>query len=248
MKYLLLASGQIVEQLLHNNWFLDEIKKNLCGLISTESIFDLYSKKTLINNELPHYFICDKSINELQLEDLIKKTSPYYLLSIQYPWILPSKILDLVNGKVLNLHNAKLPNYRGHNTISHEILNQEKLHTTSLHWVAEDVDRGAIVLESHIEISSDDTALSLHKKSISSAVALLKEFFNNLHSTNNLPTGKLITGDGVYYSKNIEKIKRIPDNSSVSDIYRYSRAFYYPPYEPAFFIHEGKKIYVTLEY
>lgn len=248
MKFLLLTAGGIGEALFKHSWFTDELKRNLCGVIMSKSIFELNSTTFSTWKELPYHFIGCKSENELQLINLIKRTKPSYLLSIQYPWILPSKILDLVNGKVLNLHNAKLPNYRGHNTISHEILNQEKLHTTSLHWVAEDVDRGAIVLESHIEISSDDTALSLHKKSISSAVALLKEFFNNLHSTNNLPTGKLITGDGVYYSKNIEKIKRIPDNSSVSDIYRYSRAFHYPPYEPAFFIHEEKKIYVTLEY
>ena len=248
MKFLLLASGQIAEELFDNAWFIDEIKKNLCGLISTKSIFDLYSKNPVTNKEFFHYFIGAKSLNELQLVDLIKKTKPNYLLSIQYPWILPRKILEHVNSKVLNLHNAKLPNYRGHNTISHEILNEEKVHTTSLHWVAEDVDRGSIVMESHIKISPDDTASSLHKRSISSAVALIKEFFYKLHSTDNLPAGKLITGDGVYYSKNIEKIKRIPDNSSVSDIYRYSRAFHYPPYEPAFFIHEGKKIYVTLEY
>ena len=87
MKYLLLASGQIVEQLLQNTWFLDEIKKNLCGFITTESIFNLYTKKNPINNELPHYFIGDKSLNELQLEDLIIKTRPN--VNTSYPTPTP---------------------------------------------------------------------------------------------------------------------------------------------------------------
>ena len=248
MKFLLLTAGGIGEALFKHSWFTDELKRNLCGVIMSKSTFELNSTTFSTWKELPYHFIGCKSENELQLINLIKRTKPSYLLSIQYPWILPSKILKLVDGKVLNLHNAKLPNYRGHNTISHEILNQEKLHTTSLHWVTEEVDRGSIVLESHMKISSSDTAFSLHKKSIHSAVILLNEFFTNLAFTKSLPFGIPIKGKGVYYSKNIQNKKMIPDGSSVSDIYRYSRAFHYPPHEPAFFMHGEKKIYVTLEH
>lgn len=247
MKFILLTSGPIGTELLRISWFVKELSSNLCGLISCENFqieFRQISNKKI--NIVCHK-LNSKKKNEIELEKLINATKPHYIFSIQYPWIISKNILNLVDGKVLNLHNAKLPNYRGHNSISHEILNDERLHTTSLHWVSEKVDQGYIVSESQIQIRENETAISLHKRSIVSAISLIKTFFKTINSSNKLPSGELIIGNGTYFSKEIDNFKVIPPGSSISEIYKYSRAFYYPPHEPAYFIHRNKKIYVSPE-
>ena len=73
---------------------------------------------------------------------------------------------------------------------------------------------------------------------------------NMIYTAGHLPfdvNGELITGNGTYFSKDIGNFKVIPPGSSISEIYKYSRAFYYPPHEPAYFIHRNKKIYVSPE-
>ena len=64
---------------------------------------------------------------------------------------LPSSNVFEAWQKIINLHNAKLPDYRGHNSISHEILNGETKHTTTIHKIAKEVDRGEILLEKEID-------------------------------------------------------------------------------------------------
>ena len=176
--------------------------------------------------------------------DLIRAVRPDYLLSIQYPWILPSNILRRVSDRVLNLHNAKLPDYRGHNSISHEILNEERIHISTLHWVAEEVDRGRIVKTREISIQSDDTAYSLWVRSVESALYLLETWFADLSCGLGFPSGVPVTSGGRYYRKEIAQNKQIPDAATPGIIDRWARAFWFPPHEPAYIRHEQRKLYV----
>ena len=85
-----------------------------------------------------------------------------------------------MSGKILNLHNAKLPDYRGHNSISFEILNREVEHTTTLHWVDIEVDRGKLVKSKSIKIEENDTAYSLWCRSLVSGIEILIDWFEDL--------------------------------------------------------------------
>ena len=59
-------------------------------------------------------------------------------MSIQYPYKISSEIIKIMRGNIFNIHNAKLPDYRGHNCLSGEILNNEKIHFTTFHKITED--------------------------------------------------------------------------------------------------------------
>ena len=51
---------------------------------------------------------------------------------------------------------------------------------------------------------------------------------------------------GKYYSIKLDK--KIPDNVKVDDLDKYARAFYFEGKEPAYFISNGKKVYVMPEF
>ena len=100
------------------------------------------------------------------------------LISIQYPWILPAHpSVDATAGRAFNLHNAKLPDYRGHHALSHEILNGETEHTVTLHWMQPEVDTGFTCLSATIPIRSDDTAWSLGQRARVEASSIIAPVF-----------------------------------------------------------------------
>lgn len=240
MKLVLLASGLIAENILKNPLLFSRLNKNLVGVVASDNIIDLFHH----SKDIEILILNNSEKQEIDLINLITNTNPDYILSIQYPWILSKKIIDLMSGRVLNLHNARLPNYRGHNALSHEILNCEKNHTTTLHWISAEVDRGRTVFTKEIEIFDEDTAFSLWKRSISSCHDLLEEWFESLAKNRRFPTGTPVKNGGTFFSKNIAPLKRIPDDATPDVIDRWSRAFWFPPHEPAYMEFAGKKFYV----
>jgi len=240
MKLLLLASGPIAENIIENASFFSKIKFNLVGLVASDKIIDLVG----YSENVKRLSLNTTEKQEAGLVDLIKNTNPDYILSIQYPWILSQNVIDLMSGRVLNLHNAKLPDFRGHNALSHEILNCETSHTTTLHWVSAEVDRGRIVFTKEIKIFENDTAFSLWKRSISSCRDVLEQWFEYLAENKCFPSGVPVKNGGRFFSKDISGFKKIPHGAGPDMIDRWSRAFCFPPHEPAYMEFEGKKIYV----
>ena len=240
MNFILLAAGALSEKILKNEKISECLRDNLVGAVVSNEVRDLLPN----NKEICVETIFGKKETEEKLLKIIKQTSPRYILSIQYPWILSKEVIEKMRGRILNLHNAKLPEYRGHNSLSHEILNNETYHTTSLHWIDAEVDRGRLVNSTTIPINLTDTAFDLWKKSSKSAEELIRAWFVGLKDEQTLPAGKSIACGGQYYSKDLEPYKCVPVNASPSDIDRWARAFHFPPHEPAYIEYGGNRVYL----
>jgi methionyl-tRNA formyltransferase len=165
---------------------------------------------------------------------MIATTGATVVVSIQYQWILSAAVLEAVQGRAFNIHNARLPEYRGHNSLSHEILNGETKHTVTIHWMATNVDRGYRCLEQSISIRAEDTAKSLHSRSVQLAAELFEEFlqkFDDLVHAQKVP----IEGLGNWYGKNsLLPIKRICPNTSMDRVTTIARALFFPPHLPPY--------------
>jgi len=196
------------------------------------------NKHTLKNSNEPEVVI-----------QMIEEIEPDFIVSVQYPWILPAAVLDLAPNNAFNIHNAKLPDYRGHNALTYEILNQENFHISTLHMMDKEVDRGQFIKSEQIEIKQQDTAFSLWQRSIISCLDLFRWLVieKNYLSTRDLATP--ILGLGNYYGKyQINKDKEIPEGSEIKTIERFARAFYFPPHEPAYFRSGNTKIYISPDF
>lgn len=188
-------------------------------------------------------FISNDTRNSEIILDIIKSLDINVLISIQHNWILPISVLNAVKGMAFNLHNAKLPNYKGYNSISHAIIDGQKEFTTTIHWMHPKVDEGDIIIEKATSISQTDTALSLYKKTLTSANISFIEFIDMLLH-NNLPKIPMQKG-GVFYKKSdLNKYKLLEFGNSDEYIERIVRACYFPPYEPAYYKIKGQKYYI----
>lgn len=203
--------------------------------------------KKCISEGIP--ILSNKKRNEEEIIELIEEKRPNYLLSVQHPWILPSNILELVNYQAINLHMAKLPDYKGWNSFSHAILNEEKEYGVTLHWIVEEVDAGAIAFEKLFLINDDDTAKSLYLKAHEVSLYLIRLLCSALISKQKIQK-KAMPNNGSFYGKDsLESIKNINSAGvqSLKEIQKIARACYFPPFEPAYFMCGNNKFQLFLK-
>ena len=214
-----------------------------CSNVNTEVWWksnDVYLKAQ--QRDLP--FVSNEKRNEAALLDLVHSQSIDMLISVQHSWILPDSILRAVNYQALNLHNAKLPRYKGYYTGNHAILNGDKTYTSTIHWMVKNVDEGPIAFEETIPIHPEDTAIRLYEKSSEAAVLAFEKLLNHLVEEKEIPRQPLI-GSGTFYSKtDLDNVRQIHNPSDPDEVDRKARALFFPPSEPAFYLEQNRKIHV----
>ncbi len=93
-----------------------------------------------------------------------------WLLSIANLQIIPTPVLALARNGGVNFHDGPLPGYAGLNAPVWAILNGEMRHAISWHLMANGVDEGDVLVSASIDISPDDTALTLNTRCFEAAV------------------------------------------------------------------------------
>jgi methionyl-tRNA formyltransferase len=97
-----------------------------------------------------------------------------------YSRILWPELLAVFPNGVVNLHNAKLPTYRGANVLQWTIINGEEKTAATLHYLDQGIDTGPIVAEIEVPIDPSDTALSLRHRLMAADDKLLTEWLPRL--------------------------------------------------------------------
>lgn len=243
MKILLLGRGVIAKKCIIK-LYENGLGNKICGMIGDYEMKKIAQKNKLDSNKIKQVSL--KKRNEKNIDELIKLLKPDLIFSIQYPWIISSSIIKKLEGKIFNLHNAKLPDYRGHNSISHEILNQEKYHFATIHKIDEKVDMGEVYFEAKIKIHPQYTAYDLWLNSHTICVKIFFEFVKSLKVGIEFLSCKKISKKGRYYKKHeIISLKEIKNPLDKKEIELKYKAFNFPPHEPAFFKIDKTKIYLT---
>ena len=93
-----------------------------------------------------------------------------YLFAITHLAIIPDDVLELPAKLAINFHDGPLPRYAGLNTPVWAILNREVAHGVSWHVMSRGVDAGDLLEQVSVDISADETALSLNTKCMAAAL------------------------------------------------------------------------------
>jgi amino acid adenylation domain-containing protein/thioester reductase-like protein len=111
---------------------------------------------------------------------ILYNTSFDYLFSIVNEAVLPATLLQMPRRLAINYHNGPLPKYAGVHTPSWAILNKEKNHGVTWHIMVEQLDAGAILKQSFIEIEPDETGLSLSIKCYQEAINTFTKLIDDI--------------------------------------------------------------------
>lgn len=165
------------------------------------------------------------------------------LLSIGFPYLISDDLLNLFQPAI-NLHPTLLPRYRGPTTAAYVLINNERESGSTVHYMTTEMDRGDIVAQSYVSLTSFDTIRSLQNKVYAQEPQLVIEALRKLEE------GEFAREQDESQASEFPK-KRTPADSeidpsfSLKDLFNQIRACD-PDDFPAFFYHEGEKVCIRL--
>ena len=108
------------------------------------------------NAEFPDRESFDKA-----LMACIERFQPKLVILAGFMRILTAEFVQHYSGRMLNIHPSLLPAFPGMHTHRRALEAGSKQHGASVHFVTEDVDAGAVVLQSQLAVQEQDTAATL---------------------------------------------------------------------------------------
>lgn len=167
--------------------------------------------------------------------------------------ILKRRFLSRFKKSVVNMHGGILPEMRGVHIACHSIIEGCEEGGGTLHYMDEGIDTGPILAVKRFQIQVTDTAFSVYQKT---QHALWELFDENLDFILNdqdhaIPQQTLIVQGhkARYFNLSaLQKRKGLKiQDMSLQEIDRRVRGCDFPGHEPAFFIYDNKKYYITTQ-
>ena len=183
IKFVFFGSGPLAESALYSLY-----QNNLAPSLVITSV----DKKSGRNLELHKNVIstwCEsKNIECWQpetLKNLDIKSSPLGKqnfdigIVVSYPKILKKEILDLPKNGCLNIHPSLLPKYRGPSPIQSALLNGDEKIGISIMKLDEEVDHGPILIQTEMDLETEDVNEKVERKAGSFGGELLAQILNH---------------------------------------------------------------------
>jgi natural product biosynthesis luciferase-like monooxygenase protein len=161
-------------------------------------------------------------------KDLEQALAPYaydWFFSIANLQIIPGGVWRKASAGAANFHDGPLPRYAGLNTPVWAILAGDTRYGVTWHALSDGIDEGDIYAEQAIDISDDDTALTLNTKCFEAGIASFAELIANIEA-GSLKGQPQSFGERIYFAKNArpKAAATIDFSQSASEIGRLARA------------------------
>ena len=121
----------------------------------------IYAKK----NSIPYLILNTKLRNyENKIFQILKKKKINFICLAGYMKIISKNFIEKFRKKIINIHPSLLPKFKGLNTFSRVLKNNEIKTGCTVHYVDEKLDNGLIINQKSFYINSDDNEVSLKLK------------------------------------------------------------------------------------
>jgi glycosyltransferase involved in cell wall biosynthesis/folate-dependent phosphoribosylglycinamide formyltransferase PurN len=152
------------------------LRKTLSSKIYHSKIY-LSIEELILDNRIPYFLVKDH--NSQETEELIRKFSPDIII-ITNTRLIRKNILSIPKSGCLNLHLSLLPKYAGLDSIFWALFHAEAEIGVTVHFVAEELDRGDIVLQKKIAVAKDDDEKTLYLKAVKLGAQMVAEAVTHL--------------------------------------------------------------------
>jgi phosphoribosylglycinamide formyltransferase-1 len=99
-----------------------------------------------------------------RLANLLRALESDLIVLAGYMRILSPALVRMFEGKIINIHPALLPAYKGLNTHARALADKALVHGVTVHFVSEGVDEGPIIAQTEVPVKPYDTVDSLRKR------------------------------------------------------------------------------------
>jgi methionyl-tRNA formyltransferase len=167
---------------------------------------------------------------------------PSIIYSFYYRNLLPPELIELAPLGAYNLHGSLLPKYRGRAPVNWMLANGEREAGATLHHMVARADAGDIVAQRAVEITDDDTALTLYRKIVPLGAELIRQY-HPLIVAGTAPRRAQDLTQGSYFGRRRPEDGRIDWQWPARRIFNLVRAVTHP-YPGAFGFIDGRKVLV----
>ena len=136
-----------------------KINGKICGVISNKA--KAYGLERAKQAQIPTFVFSRKQFEsnlamDQAIAEQIEALNADLIVLAGYMKILTPEFTRQFEGKILNIHPSLLPKYPGLNTYQRAIESGDIEHGMSIHFVNEEVDGGAIILQAKVPIYPED--------------------------------------------------------------------------------------------
>lgn len=130
---------------------------------------DSYALKRARKHKINTFFIDFKKFKsrnqyDIKLAELMKKEEIDLIVLAGYMLMLSPKFIEEFKNKIINIHPALLPSFKGTHAIKDAFEYGVKITGVSVHFVDEKMDSGPIIMQEAVRIEEEDTIESLEEK------------------------------------------------------------------------------------
>jgi len=121
-----------------------------------------YAEQQAIPTEIiDHKQFQSRQLFDQEMAKRIDYYSPSIVILAGFMRILTTEFVTHFSGRLINIHPALLPKFKGLNTHQRAIDAGEKEHGATVHFVTAELDGGPIVLQARVPVLANDTESSL---------------------------------------------------------------------------------------
>ena len=178
---------------------------------------------------------CEKMEVNYSLEKITLDNLPFQpdiICSIYYQYIIDSKVIDKVEGKIFNLHPSILPDYRGCSSLVWAMINGDSKTGFTYHYINPKIDDGNIIYQDIITIEDFDTGLSLYYKAMFKAMEKFL-FVLDLVKIGYIGINQKSSSENRYFKRGAPFSGIIDQGWGIEKVERFIRAMNFPPLFPA---------------
>ena len=103
----------------------------------------------------------DRPSYDRALIELLAQYEPKLVVLAGFMRILTPQFISAFAGRILNVHPSLLPKYRGLHTHRRALEAGETVHGVSVHFVTEQLDGGAVILQAEVPVLPGDSEKTL---------------------------------------------------------------------------------------
>ncbi len=111
--------------------------------------------------------VASRAAFDAALADAVDALQPDLVILAGFMRIIGGRLIDDYAGRMLNIHPALLPKYKGLHTHQRCLDNGDPTHGSTVHFVTAELDGGPPVVQAVLNVSSQDNSASLAKRVLS---------------------------------------------------------------------------------
>ncbi|MFN2453666.1 MAG: methionyl-tRNA formyltransferase [Pyrinomonadaceae bacterium] len=240
-----------------NNWvgwqvakWLKEYGEEIVGVVIHPAGKRKFGDEIIESSNVSPEAVFDGSqLRQPETIEAVRALQPEIGISVLFDYILNQEFLDLLPSGCLNLHPSFLPYNRGNYPNVWSIIEGTPAGAT-LHYMDKGLDTGDIIAQREIEVEPVETGATLYRKLEQTSVALFQEAWPAARAGALERRSQKDLQEGTYHrARDVEKIDEIKlDQTYVArDLLNVLRARTFPPYRGAYFVEQGRKVYLSLQ-